>query len=386
MFKKIKKPLAVTSTMALVLTMSTSAFAMGPVAGGTGNSGIVQASHVQGERTQSSQRQNQGMQASQGQNGAVQLGTQGQGFNIGNPFAETQGMNGTQQGTNATQQAMNGMQQTMGMQGGFCGGMNTESVATAIAALSDDDAETLSDYISAYEEAVEAEAEALEDAEEGDDLSSYREAVQTTLQELLAAAKEAEIDLGIMMGNQNFQNTQNGQNNSGNQKTQEGQLMNGANRGMNTEAIATAIAALSDDDAETLSDYISAYEEAVEAESEALEDADEDTDLSDYREAVHTALQALLEAAEDEEINLGLMNGAGRGMNTDVIATAIAALSDDDEETLSDYISAYEEAVEAEAEALEDADEDTDLSDYREAVFTALRALFDAAKEADIEL
>ncbi|MDD4844700.1 MAG: hypothetical protein PHU31_10285 [Anaerotignum sp.] len=354
MFKKIKKTLAITSTMALVLSMSTSVFAMGPTSGGMGNFQTTQSANVQSGKMQHSQGTNGRMQSQQNQSATAQSASQAQG-------TERSAQGGINQG-------LNGMKQEMGMAGGNRGGMITE----AIAALSDEDAETLSEYISAYEDALTEKQAALEDADEDTDLSSYREAVHTALQALLDTAEDEDIDLGSM--SEGFQ----------------GQMMNGTRNRRFTEAIT----ALSDEDAETLSGYISAYEDALTEKQAALEDADEDTDLSSYREAVHTALQALLDAAEDEDIDLGsigsmskrfhgqMMNGAGNGRFTE----AIAALSDEDAETLSGYISAYEDALDEELAALEDADEDTDLSSYREAVQTALQALLAAAKDADIDL
>jgi phage FluMu protein gp41 len=264
MFKKIKKPFAITSTMALVLSMSTPAFAMGPSAGGMGNSQTTQSANVQSGRMQPSQGTNGRMQSQQSQNATAQSVSQIQG-------TERSAQGGINQG-------MNGMQQEMGMAGGNRGGMITE----VITALSDEDAETLSDYISAYEDALAEEMAAIEDADEDTDLSSYREAVQTALQALRDAAEDEDIDLGSMS------------------ERSQGQMMNGLGNGRFTEAIA----ALSDEDAETLSDYISAYEDALAEEMAAIEDADEDTDLSSYREAVHSAIQALRDAAEDADIDL----------------------------------------------------------------------------------
>jgi hypothetical protein len=67
----------------------------------------------------------------------------------------------------------------------------------AIAALSEDDQETLGDYIEAYEDAVAALEAARAEAEEGDDLSSYDEAVRTAAEALRAAAADAGIELAM---------------------------------------------------------------------------------------------------------------------------------------------------------------------------------------------
>ncbi len=177
MFKKIKKPFAITSTMALVLSMSTSAFAMGPTSGGMGNFQTTQSANVQSVKMQHSQGINGRMQSQQNQSTTAKSASQAQG-------TERSAQGGITQG-------LNGMQQEMGMAGGNRGGMITETIA----ALSDEDAETLSDYISAYEDALAEELAAREDADEDTDLSSYREAVHTALQALLEAAKDADIDL-----------------------------------------------------------------------------------------------------------------------------------------------------------------------------------------------
>ena len=253
---KVKKMLAISSALALALSLSGVASAAGPDKGAQGGFGQSQLSA-------------QGMSAAQN--------VQSKGGNQG-------AQPGMAQNTNRTQNCQNGMQDKP--EGAFRGGMN-ELFAEAIANLSETDAAALSDYISAYESAVTAEQAALESAEEGDDLSAYREAVQTALKALLDAAEDAEIDLGIAA--------------NGMQDKPEGAFRGGMN-----ELFAEAIANLSETDAAALSNYISAYESAVTAEQAALESAEEGDDLSAYREAVQTALKALLDAAEDAEIDLGI--------------------------------------------------------------------------------
>ncbi|MPM12246.1 hypothetical protein SDC9_58598 [bioreactor metagenome] len=262
-------------------------------------------------------------------------------------------------------------------------GMAADVVKNAIAALSDEDKETLSDEIEAYEEAVAAAKEAMASAEKGDDLSEYREAVVTALKELLKAAKEADIDLKAPMSSAASMN---------------GQLHRNRNGKDFSNTVEEALAALSDEDKETLSDYIEAYETALAEAKEAKENAVDGDDLSASQEAVMTALKELLEAAKEADIDLGLkpfpvVLKDGKNLYcptgvcfTDAIEEAIAALDDDDKDTLSEYIEAYEDAVAKAETAAENADEDDDLSDYREAVVAALRELLNAAKEADIDL
>jgi hypothetical protein len=91
-----------------------------------------------------------------------------------------------------------GNQNQRGLQDAHFGGMDSKAIETAIAALSDDDADTLSEYIDDYEDALAAEQEAIEDGAEGADLSTYRDAVQSALQALLDAARDADIDLGLV--------------------------------------------------------------------------------------------------------------------------------------------------------------------------------------------
>lgn len=257
-------------------------------------------------------------------------------------------------------------------------GMAADVVKNAIAALSDEDKDTLSDEIEAYEEAVTAAEEAMASAEKGDDLSEYREAVVTALKELLEAAKEADIDLKVPMSSAASMN---------------GQLHRNWNDKDYTNTVEEALAALSDEDKEILSDEIEAYEEAVAAAKEAKVNCGEDADLSTYRQAVAEALKDLIDAAKEADINLGLKEFTCAipgsrigGYFSDAIDEAIANLDGDDSEALSDYIEAYEDAVAAAEEAAENADLDGDLCDYRDAVVAALKDLLRAANEADIDL
>lgn len=159
-------------------------------------------------------------------------------------------------------------------------------------------------------------------------------------------------------------------------------------------AISSAIANLSDEDAATLSTYISAYEKAVAAETDAASSSDSSTDLTSYREAVKDAVDALLAAAKDADINLDLgqcESGIGpvwsRIQNgSSDLETLLSSLSDDDKATLSEYIDAVENAVAAENDAVSSADKNTDMSSYRKAVMNAVKALFEAAKDANISL
>ncbi|MEA4932062.1 MAG: hypothetical protein VB071_00480 [Lawsonibacter sp.] len=258
MLKNVKKTLAIASVTAFALSLAPTAFAAGPTKEGRGNSGNAQMSQVQ------SMRANDQM-AEGNQKSCV----------------------GGNQTRNQMQKQMREINQMMQREreGGPHTGMNLCGVSAAIAGLSEEDTETLSTYIDAYETAVAAEQAARASAEESTDLSSYREAVQTALQALLDAAEGAGIDLELTACNQVS-------------------WMNGKGHGMNPGAVASSIAKLGKEDTETLSTYVDAYKTAVAAEQAARASAEEGTDLSSYREAVHTALQALLDAAADAGVGL----------------------------------------------------------------------------------
>jgi len=341
MKRKTRRMLTSMVTMAFMLSIATTAMAAGPGMGGGGGRGNP------GSMLQPSSRSQGGMSSMQADQ-----------FSPG-------GMPG----------------------GGFQGrpegnpGFNFNGIDEAIAGLSEEDQTTLSDYIDAYETAVTAEQEALENAEEGDDLSSYREAVKDALEALVEAADEAEIDLGLT-------DSPDGSMNNGSFENKHGSF---------SAAVEEAITGLSEEDQTTLSDYIDAYETAVTAEQEAIESAEEGDDLSSYREAVMDAFKALVEAADEAEIDLGLTDSPDGSINNGsfenkhgsfgaVIEEVITGLSEDDQATLSDYIDAFETALTAEQEALESAEEGDDLSSYREAVMDAVKDLFEAAKEAGIDL
>ncbi|MGE4277321.1 MAG: hypothetical protein AB7E30_09150 [Lawsonibacter sp.] len=337
MFKTVKKTLAIASVAAFALSLVPVALAAGPAKENRNNSGNTQM--VQAQSMKADSQGNSLMKANQVQNK-------------------------TQKNNQIMQREREG----------FCG-MEWECAAAAIAGLSEEDAETLSTYIDAYEDAVAAAQAAFETAEEGADLSDYREAVCMALQDLLDAAEEAGIAL---------------------EPAACGQVswMNGKDHGMNPGSVASSIAKLTEEDAETLSTYVDAYEAAVSAEQAAVETAEEGADLSNYREAVRTALQNMLNAGEENGISLQLavcdqaswMNGKGHGMNPGAVASSIAKLSTEDKETLDTYIDAYEDAVAAKRAALASAVEGTDLSSYCEAVQTALQDLLDAAADAGVEL
>ena len=267
------------------------------------------------------------------------------------------------------------------------------SVSTAIASLNDEDAATLSTYITAYETAVDAEKAAA--SSDTEDLSSYHTAVKEAVEALLTAAKEADIKLGLTLNSEQKSSDTNSEN-----KKQNGTFPEQGTE-QKAKSINSAIASLSDEDAATLSTYITAYETAVDAEKAA---ASSDTeDLSSYHTAVKEAVEALLTAAKEADIKLGLtLNSEQKSSDTNSenkkqngtspeqgieqkaksIDSAIASLSDEDAATLSTYITAYKTAVDAEKAA---ASSDTeDLSSYRAAVKKAVKALFEAAKSANI--
>ena len=80
----------------------------------------------------------------------------------------------------------------------------------------------------------------------------------------------------------------------------------------------------------------------------------------------------------------GDRGGFAKGIDTEAISESIDALEDDDtKESLTELLSAYEDAKSALDSAIESEDEDIDS--YREAEMTAMRALFDALEEAGID-
>ena len=80
----------------------------------------------------------------------------------------------------------------------------------------------------------------------------------------------------------------------------------------------------------------------------------------------------------------GDRGGFAKGIDTEAISESIDALEDDDtKESLTELLSAYEDAKSALDSAIESEDEDIDS--YREAEMTAMKVLFDALEEAGID-
>ena len=80
----------------------------------------------------------------------------------------------------------------------------------------------------------------------------------------------------------------------------------------------------------------------------------------------------------------GDRGGFAKGIDTEAISESIDALEDDDtKESLTELLSAYEDAKSALDSAIES--EDDDIDSYREAEMTAMKALFDALEEAGID-
>ena len=80
----------------------------------------------------------------------------------------------------------------------------------------------------------------------------------------------------------------------------------------------------------------------------------------------------------------GDRGGFAKGIDTEAISESIDALEDDDtKESLTELLSAYEDAKSALDSAIESEDEDIDS--YREAEMTAMKALLDALEEAGID-
>ena len=270
----------------------------------------------------------------------------GMGQNSSGQNPPSNGMGGNQQGGSANgENSMNGESENgpnaPGDQNGPMGagdpsqgspdgnGLDTDAVEQAIGEVTDTDtAASLTALLAAYQTAAA-----------GDDADATR----TAQKALLDALQAADVKLADNRGDGS---------------------MNGM--GVDADKIAEAIAAVSDSDtAATLRSLLVAYQTAA-----AGDDAD----------ATQTALKALLDGLADADVRVeetsdpqgGFAMGDryGRFLETKQISEAINALGDTDTATsLSSLLSAYEEAA---------------AGDDEDATQTALQALLDAMKTADL--
>ena len=160
---------------------------------------------------------------------------------------------------------------------------------------------------------------------------------------------------------------------------------NGNRPDLNTDEIATAIAALTDTDVQAnLTALLTTYQEALDAWNAADTATLSQEELQTLADAVQSAETALLEAARDAEI----IGGYGRGqfvegyaygkdeLDLEDIAEQIAALSETDanKATLTALLSAYQTALAAEQSA--------DKSALTDAEYDALTSVTQATREA----
>ena len=161
--------------------------------------------------------------------------------------------------------------------------LDTDEISAAIAALDDTDANkaTLTSLLEAYETAVAAQSSADTSSLTDDEIKALADAVQSAEQALLKATKAAGITGGVGRG----------------------QFVNGnGNASLDTDSIATKIAALGDTDANkaALTSLLEAYETALAAQTSADTTSlteDEITALADATKQAEVALQQALKNA-----------------------------------------------------------------------------------------
>lgn len=270
MERKAKSLVSIVATLAITLSFTTTAMAVGSEMSSAHHSrgGMVQT----GTRTQGSGSYKQNSVQAQGQGSGGQNSTRMQGIGFG-----------VQDGTKAS-----GSEKAQGKTDAIPRGMHVEVIEMAITALNDEDQETLSTYIEAFEDAATAYEQAV--ADEETDLSSYCEAVRDAFDALKDAAEGAGIDFGLKLGSGSANGTPFG----------------GRRVMMSSEVVEEAIAGLSDEDQEALGDYLVAYQDAVAAKEQAITNGVDRDELLTDCQAVRDAFKALLDAAKDAGISLGL--------------------------------------------------------------------------------
>ena len=261
-------------------------------------------------------------------------------------------------------------------------GNNTDKIAEAIAALTDTDVQaSLTTLLTAYTNALEAKQTAI-DQKNTAELDTLTAAVTTAKAVLDAALEAAGIDTDLIYGV-----PEDSEDGSG--KT------NGNRPDLNTDEIATAIAALTDTDVQaSLTALLTTYQEALDAWNAADTATLSQEELQALADAVQSAETALLEAARNAEI----IGGYGRGqfvegyaygkdtLDLEDIAEQIAALSETDanKATLAALLSAYETALAAQQSADQSALTDEEYDALKAAAETAEEALKTALEAAGI--
>ena len=260
--------------------------------------------------------------------------------------------------------------------------VNTDKIAEAIAALSDTDTQaSLTTLLEAYEAALEAKQTAI-DENDTENLDTLTAAVTAAKEALDTALEAAGVDTDTLFGDE--------------EEAKDGSGKTNGNRpALNTSEIETAIAALTDTDAQaTLTALLTTYEEALAAQTAADTSTLTDEEIQALADAVLSAENALLEAARDA----GIVGGLGRGqfvdghaygkdnLDTEAISALIAALDDTDENkaTLTELLAAYETALAAETTADTSSLTEEEIAALSEATETAAEALKTAMETAGI--
>ncbi|NLI53760.1 MAG: hypothetical protein GX417_05470 [Clostridiales bacterium] len=262
-------------------------------------------------------------------------------------------------------------------------GLNVDKIEEAIAALTDEDAKaSLTELLNAYIAAFDARQAAVE-AKETDELNDLAEAMATAKAALDAALEAAGISTDTLYGVPEEANDGTGR-------------INSNKPALDTDEIAAAIAALTDEDAKaSLTELLSAYQAALAAEQNADGSLTQD-ELKALSDATKAAEQALLEATKAA----GVTGGVGRGqfvngyaygnavLNMEAIAAQIAGLDDADanKAVLTQLMEAYQAAFAAEQGADASALTEEELGALSDATKAAEKALMDALENAGLDV
>lgn len=261
-------------------------------------------------------------------------------------------------------------------------GINTGKIEDAIAALTNTDVQqVLTALLDSYKAALEAKQTAVNE-KNTEELDALTAAVTAAKEALDTALEAAGVDTDTLFGDE--------------EEAKDGSGKTNGNRpALNTSEIETAIAALTDTDAQaTLTALLTTYEEALAAQTAADTSTLTDDEIQALADAVLSAENALLEAARDA----GIIGGLGRGqfvdghaygkdnLDTEAISALIAALDDTDENkaTLTELLAAYETALAAETTADTSSLTEEEIAALSEATETAAEALKTAMETAGI--
>ena len=264
-----------------------------------------------------------------------------------------------------------------GKRNGGMSGINIDKIESAIASVSDADAQAsltalLGEYVTAYDA-----RQAAISADEKGDFSELSIAVSAAKTALDAALEEAGVSTDDIYGVPEEALDGTGR-------------MNGNQPDMDSDEIAAAIAALDDADENkaALSALLADYEDALAAVNGADASALTTEEWQALEDALKSAEQGLLEGTKDAGVTGGLgrgqfVNGYAYGnteMNTVEIAAQIANLSDTNENKvmLQELLNAYEKARAAE----QGADAGKLTQEEMKALGDATNAAADALKTA----